>query len=194
MDRCTLPAEESRKDRRVLTKAHPVRQDPIDLGALHLDNAFWRFSLAVYAQAGVAEECLALQDAAGADVNLLLFSAWFGSQGLPLSDAAMDMARANVTTWQDRVVRPLRNVRRQVKAMTAGKLEPFRSTVKGVELQSEQIEQAMLFAFSQALQTDRGPDTIAANVQKYIAGLSQDAHQSAPRLIDAARKYRIGVS
>ena len=31
--------------------------------ALDLDNAFWRFSLAVYASDGVAQECLALQDA-----------------------------------------------------------------------------------------------------------------------------------
>jgi uncharacterized protein (TIGR02444 family) len=194
MDRGPLASEESRKDRRVLTRAHPVRQDLTDLGALQLDNAFWRFSIAVYAQTGVAEECLVLQDAAGADVNLLLFCAWLGSQGLTLSSADINMARATVATWHDGVVRPLRNVRRQVKEVAAGKLEPFRSTVKSVELQSEQIEQAILFAFSKALQICSGPESVAANVQKYIAALSQDVRHSAPRLIEAVRKQGIGAN
>jgi uncharacterized protein (TIGR02444 family) len=42
------------------------------------DNDFWRFSLSVYAAPGVADECLALQDTRGVDVNLLLFCAWLG--------------------------------------------------------------------------------------------------------------------
>jgi uncharacterized protein (TIGR02444 family) len=38
-------------------------------------NAFWDFSLKVYAAAGVADECILLQDRFGIDVNLLLFCA-----------------------------------------------------------------------------------------------------------------------
>ena len=47
-----------------------------------LDNAFWKFSLAVYAAPGVPEECLAVQERYGVDVNVLLFCAWlaFGAQ------------------------------------------------------------------------------------------------------------------
>ena len=40
---------------------------------------FWDFSLAVYGRPGVAPACLALQQRHGADVNLLLFCAWFGA-------------------------------------------------------------------------------------------------------------------
>jgi uncharacterized protein (TIGR02444 family) len=53
--------------------------------ALDLDNVFWRFSLAVYASDGVARECLALQEALKADVNLLLFCAWMGARNVALS-------------------------------------------------------------------------------------------------------------
>lgn len=45
---------------------------------LNLENRFWRFSLAVYAAPGVADECLALQERCGIDVNILLFCAWVG--------------------------------------------------------------------------------------------------------------------
>ena len=44
-----------------------------------LDNAFWKFSLAVYATPGVAGECLAVQESLGVDVNVLLFCAWLAA-------------------------------------------------------------------------------------------------------------------
>jgi uncharacterized protein (TIGR02444 family) len=37
------------------------------------DDPFWRFSLDLYGRPGVAPACLALQDEAGADVNLVLY-------------------------------------------------------------------------------------------------------------------------
>ncbi len=47
---------------------------------LQYDNDFRCFSLAVYEQAEVAQECLQLQQAIGIDVNLLLFCAWVGKE------------------------------------------------------------------------------------------------------------------
>ncbi len=41
---------------------------------------FWDFSLAIYRQPGVPEECLALQERLGADVNLLLLCAYLGAK------------------------------------------------------------------------------------------------------------------
>lgn len=46
---------------------------------LQRENEFWQFSLAVYAAPGVEAECLALQEALGIDVNLLLFFVWLGA-------------------------------------------------------------------------------------------------------------------
>lgn len=51
----------------------------MDTADLEFDNALWRFSLAVYAAPGVAEECLALQETSNIGVNLLLFCAWVGA-------------------------------------------------------------------------------------------------------------------
>src|ERR1700680_2972326 len=44
-------------------------------------SPFWRFSLRFYRQPGVADACIALQDARGVDVNILLFFLWLGSPG-----------------------------------------------------------------------------------------------------------------
>lgn len=40
---------------------------------LEFENEFWRFLL------GIADKCLALQEALGNDINLLLFRAWRGA-------------------------------------------------------------------------------------------------------------------
>ena len=39
-------------------------------------SPFWRFSLHFYRQPKVADTCIALQEEAGVDVNLLLFLLW----------------------------------------------------------------------------------------------------------------------
>ena len=84
---------------------------------LQCDNPFWRFSLAVYAAPGVADECLALQDTRGVDVNVLLFCAWLGSR----RDGAdrqtiLPPSKPAVRPWRERVVQPLRGRRRDIKA------------------------------------------------------------------------------
>ena len=39
-------------------------------------SPFWRFSLRFYRRREVADACIALQEEAGVDVNLLLFLLW----------------------------------------------------------------------------------------------------------------------
>ncbi|MGC2412860.1 MAG: TIGR02444 family protein, partial [Stellaceae bacterium] len=56
-------------------------------------EAFWRFSLALYARPGVAEALIALQDRAALEVNLILFGLWFGArQGRRLSAGELTAA------------------------------------------------------------------------------------------------------
>ena len=58
---------------------------PVDM-----DSPLWRFSLAVYADATVRQECLELQDEYGVDINLVLFCAFAGAvHGVVLSDRVM---------------------------------------------------------------------------------------------------------
>jgi uncharacterized protein (TIGR02444 family) len=144
--------------------------------ALPLDNAFWRFSLAVYRGDGVATECLALQESRGIDVNLLLYCAWVGSLGLVLVERELAAAARLTEDWHNAVVRTLRSTRQQIKTMRgAAAFEPFRNRVKRLELESEQIEQALLFSAAPAAST-RGPvaraEAIAANIALYLDGAS----------------------
>jgi len=164
-----------------------------DTGNLQYDNEFWRFSIAVYGQDEVAKECLQLQQALGIDINLLLFCAWLGSSGIALSKAEIEGASSAVRSWHENVVRPLRGVRQHIKKMERVDFECFRGKVKGMELEAEQIEQAILFAHSKMIQSRNADadDAIAQNVKNYIAMTSSTAPLFAPHLIEAAR--RLGV-
>jgi uncharacterized protein (TIGR02444 family) len=121
---------------------------------VEMDSPLWRFSLAVYRGAGVQEECLAVQERFGVDVNLLMLCAYLGAvEGAVLS--ASDVADALDATgaWHANAVKSLRQVRRTLKPWGSGD-EPFsrvvetlRTKVKGAELEAEQIEQAMMWAW-----------------------------------------------
>jgi uncharacterized protein (TIGR02444 family) len=115
------------------------------------ESRFWTFSLAVYADPAVQQECLALQDDHGVDVNLLLFCAFVGAvHGIILSERATRDAADVVGIWQKDVVATLRLARRALKpfaAKTGSHDTPaadLRARVKNAELDAERIEQAML--------------------------------------------------
>ena len=75
-------------------------------------SPFWRFSLRYYRQPGVGEACIALQDGAGIDVNLLLFLLWQASQGRTFAVADVADLERRIGAWRDMTVVPLRQVRR----------------------------------------------------------------------------------
>jgi uncharacterized protein (TIGR02444 family) len=161
-------------------------------GTLQYDNEFWRFSLAAYGEAGVAEECLALQQAIGADINLLLFCAWTGARGIALGGDDIEHVMARVAAWQDHVVRPLRSVRQNMKGLKLEDSENFRARVKSIEIEAEQIEQAILFAYSERFRSTHKNigNAIAENVRKYIELKSGQKSLATPVLIDAALRLR----
>lgn len=114
------------------------------------DNPFWDFSLTVYRKAGVPDACLLLQDAAGVDVNLLLFFCWLATtRDAPLGEPEIRDVVARTDDWRGRVVRPLRDVRRWMKGgvdgLSAESVESLRSEVKRLELASERLQQDMLY-------------------------------------------------
>ncbi len=166
---------------------------------LQYDNEFWRFSLLVYKQNEVAQECLALQETLGVNINLLLFCAWVGAQGIVLSHESIEAASMAVAPWHETVVRPLRRVRQRTKSLGVAELEEFRAHIKDTELEAERIEQAILFGYSKAISgppagADRR-DVITENVKRYIASKSDSGEghspeNSAPYLIGAALRLR----
>lgn len=94
-----------------------------------------------YAEPGVAEACLDLQDRCGQNVPLLLWAAWTAATGRSPDDgdveAAVDLARA----WTETAVGPLRAVRRGLKTPPADldreAAEAIREGVKALELEAE---------------------------------------------------------
>lgn len=156
---------------------------------LSRDNAFWQFSLRVYAQRGVADECLALQDQLGLDVNVLLFCAWLAiDRGIALTSADVETIKAEVRAWHDDVVRPLRHVRRHLKPIAEQRAQELHAQVKALELDAEQLEQARLFALAQKAWPARGVegrDLATGNVQACLAAYG-GKDLGASRLVDAA--------
>jgi uncharacterized protein (TIGR02444 family) len=165
---------------------------------LQLDNAFWRFSLAVYGAPGVAAECLALQEALEIDVNLLLFYAWLGAaRRVSLTAGDIERARLLVQSWHAEAVRPLRSVRRRLKSFSSPESEALRTRVKAIELDAEQVEQAMLFAHAQECWPPAGggdPRKIVPdNVRIFLLQAGTSTHGTAlstQRLVDAALAER----
>jgi uncharacterized protein (TIGR02444 family) len=160
---------------------------------LQYDNDFWRFSLKVYDQNSVAHECLALQESHGVDVNLLLFCAWTGTRAIVLNRTEIEEASKLVAEWNDLIVRPLRSVRRNLKAYHAVDLSSFRVRVKAMEIEAEQIEQAILFAYARRFRGSGAntscADAIAHNVNQYVTMIADGPLLSltAPFLIEASR-------
>ena len=71
-------------------------------------SPFWRFSLQFYRLPKVADACIALQEQAGVDVNLLLFLLWQARQRRRLSAADVAALEAKIAPWRDATVIPLR--------------------------------------------------------------------------------------
>jgi len=117
------------------------------------ETTLWRFSLLLYAKPNVANACLALQDEVGADINLLLFLLWEATQGRRVSLQELEDVEAQIVCWRDRVVVPLRAVRRYLKvAPPPGdreRVEVFRTRIKSLELEAERLQQAAIYECAQ---------------------------------------------
>lgn len=151
-------------------------------------DRFWAWSLETYGRAGIADLCLDVQDRFGGNVNLVLFCGWRAAEGqTPLDGAALAHLAAITARWSDQVTKPLRQVRRDLKAPPDGvpgtECEIYREKIKSLELESERMEQAILVraaAIPPQIKTLPDADTIRQNA---LASL----HAYAPLLTDHIR-------
>jgi len=79
-------------------------------------SPFWRFSLRFYRQPEVADACIALQEQAGVDVNLLLFLLWHATHKRALAQADVAELERRIAPWRNTTVIPLRTLRRALKS------------------------------------------------------------------------------
>ena len=110
-----------------------------------MSHDFWQFSLSVYASQDVAQCAVAVQDEMGLDVNSILYASWLASQDLQMTPSHLTDLEACVAEWRQRVVSPLRALRRQLNGYPDA--SPIREGIKTLELQSERRQQDMMWEF-----------------------------------------------
>jgi uncharacterized protein (TIGR02444 family) len=116
---------------------------------LDLEADSWAFALRIYAEPGVADACLRLQDEAGVDVMMLLMIVFAAARHRTLLTAAEIRALDDVCRpWREQIVQPLRVIRGRLKSGPSpapnGETEPFRSTIKAAELAAERLQNRLL--------------------------------------------------
>lgn len=146
--------------------------------------ALWDFAVRLYAEPGVSEACLTLQDGFGVDIPLLLWAAWLGDGADMAALRAGDRA---VGPWRARAVRPLRALRRHLRRPVAGlddeAREIWRGSVKRLEIEAERL------AFGILAGTGRrgGPPDLAS----FAAAFGLDPGSPELKLVEAAAR-RLG--
>ena len=146
----------------------------------------WRFSCAFYAQPGVSEALLALQDRAGLDVNLILFVLWQGACGRRrLSHAELIAAERSAGPIRAAIVLPLRALRRELRSDRDADVQRLRERIKTLEIAAERIIQRRLARLAGTPASDVPPAARAAAVQANLAIVL------GPKMADAAEATRI---
>jgi uncharacterized protein (TIGR02444 family) len=109
----------------------------------------WAFALRIYARPLVADACLRLQNEAGVDVMMLLFTAFAAVRHHVLLTKLeiRDLDEA-CRPWREQIVQPLRAIRGRLKSAPlpapSRETEPFRSTIKAAELAAERLQNRLL--------------------------------------------------
>jgi uncharacterized protein (TIGR02444 family) len=114
---------------------------------------FWDWAVCAYGGAGVADACLALQDADDQNVPLLLWAVWLACEGHEMNAALASDAADLARQWSESLIVPLRALRRRLKtALTTGDEAvrlPLREKIKAIELESERGVMALLAGLSE---------------------------------------------
>ena len=136
-------------------------------------SPFWRFSLAFYRQAGVADACIALQEQAGVDVNLLLFLLWHAARRRTFTSSEIAAVEERIGTWREMTVVPLRAVRRALKSppalVASAEAEAFRNRIKAVELEAERLQQEAMYALATGAPLGRESPSSAEAARNSVA-------------------------
>lgn len=100
--------------------------------------SLWDAVLTAYGKTDIPQACLDLQDAHGQNTDLLLWAAMADP-----GDAALEQGVTLSRRWDEQVLWPLRNARRDLKASTPpvddAAREALREDVKAAELRAERL-------------------------------------------------------
>jgi uncharacterized protein (TIGR02444 family) len=136
-------------------------------------SPFWQFSIKFYAVPGVADACIALQDHANVDVNILFYLLWNTTQGRAFNATDITEIERRIGPWRDMAVVPIRNIRRALKspppAMAPEAAENLRTRVKAVELEAERLQQEALYDLAQTSRMGRPAPSKADAVRDSVS-------------------------
>lgn len=109
--------------------------------------------LGVLRPQGVSKACIALQDAYGGDVDMVLFALWCARRGRHLDGADLDAIDAAVTQWRETAVQPPRNARRALKPPPLHPFDPAAASslwkqLLSAEIKAERQQQAAMEALA----------------------------------------------
>lgn len=163
----------------------------------------WDFSRQFYQGPEVESCCLYLQNQYGANVNLVLLACWVGVTGRGvLSHEQFAELAQQVDVWQAQVIKPLRQVRQQLKNMSGygdETIRQLRRNVMDCELDAEHREQLMLeralefFLPINDISLEQRYEDVMHSLQHYFAVLQipkEDAMQQCHRLIRELQRWQ----
>ena len=152
-----------------------------------MSSDLWSFSLGTYARPGVEAACLTLQSA-GVNVCLLLCGLWLGQRGVACNGQRLQQLRNVAEPWDTEVVRPLRALRLQWKAIATedAELDALREQVKVLELEAERHLLQQLERSAQ-----NWPQEETTDLSAWLEGVAADA---ADLDRDALHQLRVAVT
>lgn len=125
------------------------------------------FAVTVYSETGVAQACLTLQDQEHVDVPLLLFCGWYGTCYGQIPCAQLTQAREISKQLGNRLIKPLRQVRRWMKTHSVDirselRWNTLREDIKRAELEAEMLMLDTLASMVASAGDDAGANFIAS--------------------------------
>lgn len=143
----------------------------------------WRYACELYGREGSEQLLLGLQNDQGADVLLLIAACWVANLGLELEAGDWREVVAWQTPFRERVIEPLRQVRRNLLAQTGR--SALYEQVKAAELAAEK---AQLMRLEEYL-AQRGQVSAEQSVQAVLlaccAGQGIQADEKVERRLDS---------
>lgn len=142
------------------------------------EGSFWDFANLMYAQPGVADACLWLQDQRDMDVMVMLFCLWAGHRRGTLERTTLQQLCAASEPLRCTVINPLRAARRWLKQQDGngnsdGIIAALRSAIKANELLAEQLQAQWLGQNLDAggcvVTSESGTVAAKINLQSYFA-------------------------
>ncbi|WP_165421183.1 TIGR02444 family protein [Bradyrhizobium sp. Leo170] len=171
-----------------------------------IDAESWAFALELYAEPGIADACLQLQNECGVDVMMLLMATFAAiRRGVALTPSDVAGMDAACRGWREQIVLPLRALRTTLKSGPAPapneQTENLRSSIKAAELSAERLQNELLAqwlaklpAQSRALQRKDIISALRAVIDFALQGRRGQPSVAQLSLIDVIVDRALGIS